>query len=213
MIPVVDFDPNPELPREATFWMPSEQDRALGYFHDMWEIGDVSREDAMSAVDTERSAITALDLLAPDAETFEVMARVLEAYGTELPPEDDPADLEMFDLLAAHTSIGMGELEGLEIGVAGLSLALSAIGCVPAASCRSHTGEHSWSYAPVVIFATSRSRAEWLQPLAARCDCGFEVDAARPKLLAVVARSVTDMNRLAATMLAPEVAGQLPLFA
>ncbi|MER7003552.1 hypothetical protein ABT297_10970 [Dactylosporangium sp. NPDC000555] len=210
---MADFDPDPEIPEEAEFWMPSEEEsgEGLAYFHDVWDMRGISRADAEAVVALEQSIIRALDLLATDAESFEELASVLEFCGTEFPPEDDPEQMAMFDLLAAQVSLGLGELNGLEIGVAGVSHALSAIGGIPAASCRSHAKDHSWSDAPVVYFATGKLRAEWLQPLVESSGCGFCVDSVRPNLLAIRARSVLDMNRLAAMILSPEVDGQLSL--
>jgi hypothetical protein len=89
-----------------------------------------------------------------------------------------------------------GDLEGLEIGVAGLAYALAAAGMYPAASCRGHVGPNAWSSSPVVFFVADRPHAEVLQPLVKESGCGFEVDPARSQLLVILSVSIAEMLAL-----------------
>ena len=90
-------------------------------------------------------------------------------------------------------------LDGLEVGVAGLSLALSAVGCLTAASCRSHPTEHSWSDYPVVLFAAPPWRVEILAQMLAPERCGL---GAGRDMLSIYAASVRHMHNLAERILA-----------
>jgi len=93
-------------------------------------------------------------------------------------------------------------LLGLELGVGGLTHALSAVGLVPVASCRSHASEYSWSDAPVVFFATDRRRALILQRLVAEHRCGLDHDEVdRPHFMIITAPDVRTMNLLATGVL------------
>ena len=88
------------------------------------------------------------------------------------------------------------------LGVGGLAYALAAVGLVPVASCRSHAASPSWSDAPVVFFATNRTRASVLQPLVAKHRCGLDYDDVnRPQFMTITAPDVRTMNRLAAAVL------------
>ncbi len=88
---------------------------------------------------------------------------------------------------------------GLEIGVAGITHALSAIRCLTAASCRSHISSHSWSDCPVVFFAAPAWRLELLAELIAAARCGLRADR---NMLSIVAPSITHMHGLAQSIVA-----------
>jgi hypothetical protein len=178
----------PELPPTATYWMPSEDeiaDGAIGHFRGVWPLHDVRPEDAAAVVANEQAAVRALDAHATDAREFDRLARALEAR----PPGNDEVAGDRVDL------------GGLEVGVAGLSYALAAIGCVPAASCRGHLGDDAWSYHPIVFAAVDRPHAEWLLPRVRRARCGFGIGAGRENLLAIRASSILETMALAASVL------------
>lgn len=205
MIPRMTIDVDPKFPARATFWMPTEDDVAdeegIGYFRNVWTIVDVARTEAGEMVGAEQAAIRALEAVAEDEESFERLAAVLEWHNPDFPSED-PEDEGVFEQLTPHAAdIDRISLAGLEIGVAGLSYALASIGCVPAASCRGHVGDHAWAERPVVFAAVDRAHAEWLQPLVQRCSCGFDIDATRSEFLLIHAQSITEMTDLAATIL------------
>jgi hypothetical protein len=84
-------------------------------------------------------------------------------------------------------------LDGLEIGVAGLAHALASVGCLTAASCRSHVSDRSWSDCPVVFFAAPAWRLELLADLIAAAGCGLEADRG---MLPIVAPSIVHMHAL-----------------
>ena len=66
-------------------------------------------------------------------------------------------------------------LGGLEIGVGGLTYALSTVGFPTAASCRAH-GANSWTDYPIVLFGAHKWRAVLLAELAADAGCGIGQD-------------------------------------
>jgi hypothetical protein len=123
------------------------------------------------------------------------MVDAVEAGGLGDPAED-LSDLER----EAVGDLGWDippDLGGLEVGVAGLSYGLNAVGIVTAASCRGHTGRTAWSIAPVVSFAADRQQALHLQRLVSRTGCTFFIDDVRRNLLVVHGRSVTHTMALA----------------
>lgn len=192
------------LPDAAKFWMPksSELDEeGFGYFRDTWLIQDVSVREARETLAEERRITAVIDNLVTDAERFERLAAVIE-YGCT---EDSANDLTSAEraLLGEFASDVAAKLGGLELGVSGLTHALATVRILPAASCRSHyPSEHSWSDAPVVLFATTEYRAKALRPLVESSGCTFFIDQSRPELLGVRGRSITDTMALAAAVLA-----------
>ena len=72
-------------------------------------------------------------------------------------------------------------LDGLEVGVSGLCHALSALGCLTAASCRAHPGPHSWTECPVVLFRAETWRVELLADLISAEGCGLGEDRDMPR--------------------------------
>ncbi|MBJ7469831.1 MAG: hypothetical protein JHD16_00945 [Solirubrobacteraceae bacterium] len=84
-------------------------------------------------------------------------------------------------------------LGGLEIGVAGLAHALSAVGCLTAASCRSHISDRSWADCPVVFFAAPPSRLKVLAEMIHDAGCGLSTGR---NLLTIVAPSIRETHRL-----------------
>ncbi|HEX8627941.1 MAG TPA: hypothetical protein VF755_07205 [Catenuloplanes sp.] len=202
LIPRTDIELDPALPQDATFWMPAEDDideEGIGYFRDVWAIFDVPLSEADWVVTGEQAAAKAVDAVATSKESFEHFAQVIEGHNPDFPSED-PEDQADMAVLAQHGDVDSVGLWGLDLGVAGLTYALAATGCVPAASCRSHA-ERSWSDRPVVLAAVDREHAEWLQPLVERSSCGFAVSDVRPEFLVIHARSITEMMDLAAAIL------------
>lgn len=89
-------------------------------------------------------------------------------------------------------------LDALELGVAGLSYALTSVGCFTSASCRSHYSDHSWSDRPVVFFAAERPTVHWLTSLVRQSGCGFANGSGRAdRLMIVEAPSITNLMDLA----------------
>ncbi|WBC12972.1 hypothetical protein O7600_17510 [Micromonospora sp. WMMA1998] len=210
LIPETELDVIPDLPENAEYWMPGDDDiddEGIGFFRGVWAILDVPRHVASAVVADEQAAAKALDALSPDEETFDRLARVLEEHNPDFPSED-PEDVPVLELLAQHMDLSSFSLEGLEVGVSGLSHVLGSIGCVPAASCRGHVGEHAWSDHPSVFVAIDRPHAEWLRPLVQRTSCGFAIDPWRENLLVIYARSIRQTMELAALIL--EEAQNLP---
>ena len=183
--------------------MPAEDeigDEGIGFFRGVWAIFDETLSEAAQVVADERAAAAAVNAVSTDVATFEYFARVIEAHNPDFPSED-PEDEADMAALAEHGDVASVSLCGLELGVAGLTYALAATGCVPAASCRSHA-EHSWAERPVVVAAIDRAHAGWLQPLVERSSCGFDLDHNRPEFLTIHAQSITEMMDLAAVILA-----------
>ena len=199
MIPRVDLIVDIDLPSEASYWVPSDASESLGYFHNVRSINNVGSDDARSTVETEQSLVALADRLAVDAEGFDRVAGAIEFYNPDfdyVEPELEGYGEELWDCYA-----GGGGLEGLDLGVAGLVMALAAVGVLPAASCRGHTGPTAWSPHPVVFFAADRAHAEWLRGVVAGSGCGFSRDDERPDLLSIVAPSVVECIGLASSIL------------
>ena len=203
MIPRTHIQLDPALPQNAPFWMPAENEvheEGIGFFQDVWAIFEVPLSEAAQVVADERAAAAAVDAAAIDATTFEYFAQLIESHNPDFPSED-PEDEAGMAALAKHGDVDSVSLRGLELGVAGLTYALAATGCVPAASCRSHA-ERSWAEQPVVVAAIDRVHADWLQPLVERGSCGFGLDNVRPNFLTIHAQSIAEMMNLAAAILA-----------
>lgn len=201
MIPIADVTPTVARPLPSCE-MPKAEDiseEGFGYFRGTWFIGRVRLRDAEAVIRHETDVLAWLDHVASDAQAFELLAKAIEDADADSLPEPlraeairtglhgflvDPADLD--------------PLEGLEIGVAGLSHALSAVGCLTAASCRGHHTDRAWSDHPVVFFAAPAWRVELLADLISSERCGIDADRG---MLTVYAASVGDMHRLAERIL------------
>jgi hypothetical protein len=171
----------------------------IGFFHNTWHIKDVPVAEALDIVAVERRIAEVVGQLARDEDDFERLAGVAESAGI-----DDPAyELSEEERFALEEVVpdDIPELEGLDLGVAGLVHALATVRFIPAASCRSHT-ELSWSEAPVVVFAATELSARTLQPLVAASGCTFERSPDHPGLLAVRGRSIKDTMDLADAVMA-----------
>lgn len=196
MFPVSSNSGSSELPVGAAFWMPKPSEiteEGFGFFRDTWPITGISAGYADDIVSTERSIADVVNALADDEDDFERLAVIAESGGI-----DDPAN-EISDrehALLSEVVSDIPDLEGLELGVAGLAYALASVRILPAASCRSHT-ERTWSDAPVVLFASTDYRARALQPLVEESACTFAIDQARPELLVVRGSSIENTMALA----------------
>ena len=204
MIPQREVEVSSDLPAEATYWMPTEEDipddEGIGFFRDNWIILGWTREEASDLLTEEKRICQLVDDLSASAEVFEVFAKAVENGDAE----DIPADVKESDrgqAFANSLSEEYSPLEGLELGVSGLTHALCAIGCVPVASCRSHFGPSSWAHCPVVLFATTRQSAEWLQTLVAHAGCGFNADPSRPEFMVIEGPSIKNFMTLAYTII------------
>ncbi|MGN8026213.1 hypothetical protein [Microbacterium sp. 22242] len=166
-----------------------EEEDQLGDFHDVWLIKtDVS--EAAAVIEAESEAIQWLDAKAENPLEFDEWADQIEYEQPDVPSDEAP---DFFSSPQAWHGV-----EGLELGVAGISYALNSIGAITAASCRSHAASHrKWSEYPVVLFAIGAGRARLLRPLAERTQCGFEISADRPQFLVLYAASVTELMSLA----------------
>lgn len=197
MIPSADVKPAIPSPLPKCE-MPKPEDvteEGFGWFQDTWFMGRVPIAEASEVVREEGEIIAWLDRTARDPGEFEVLASAIESCET-----DELPDGIAKHALAAGLSAWVADrgdpapLEGLEIGVAGLAHALSAIGCLTAASCRSHVTQHSWSDCPVVFFAAPSWRLAILADLIRDAECGLDGDR---DMLKIYGPSIRDTHRLA----------------
>jgi hypothetical protein len=201
MIPEAEVEPYIARPLPPCA-MPNRNEiteEGFGFFRGTWFIGRVPVEEAEAVVQYEQKVIDALGEAAAGPEEFEQLAKAVEdGYGGELP--DALAEVFASSGLAelADWDGDLPPLYGLEIGVAGLTCALSAIRCLTAASCRWHIDERSWSDCPVVFFASPDWRVEILAQLVASANCGLDADR---DMLKVFGSSIRDTHTLARTIL------------
>lgn len=198
-----------EIPSLATFWMPTEEDipddEGIGFFRNVWMILGVSKDEAGVMASEESKYIAKMDDMTASPEDFERVAACLDKGCVDRSRDPDTAKR----LLAAFPGLidesddesyndePFMDLGSLEVGVAGLSHALSYIGGVPVASCRAHISSSSWADRPVVVAALDRQRVEWLQPLVRDSGCGFDVDPSRSQFIVIDAPSIRESNALA----------------
>lgn len=197
MIPVADihFEVPDPLPAARMPGSDEISEEGFGGFRNTWFLGRVPIVEASEIVADEARLIVWLDDVALTGEEFEAVATTIES--SEL--ADMPEALRTRAMRAGLESVmgvpgDLAPLEGLEIGVAGLAYALSAIGCLTAASCRSHASDRSWSDCPVVYFAARAWRLKILAELIGDAGCGLGTNRG---LLTIVAPSIREMHRLA----------------
>ncbi|MES4889230.1 hypothetical protein [Streptomyces sp. NPDC096012] len=205
MIPAFNYEPEAEIPQQATFWLPTEDDipddEGIGGFRGVWMILNEPPEFTRRVVQKEIEYISLVDRVATTVDEYELAATVIEngEFGTGVP-----------DHLLSRIRDGAPELlelaeddeyplQGLELGVAGVSYSLSTIGAVPVASCRGHSG--GWSEIPVVCVAIDEQRCRWIQPLVEAAGCGFHMSVGREDFLMIDAPSIRHMNQLAQAVL------------
>lgn len=188
------------VPDGASFWMPKGSDiteEGIGYFRDVWLIKDVPVSYAREVIQHERRIATVVGDLANTAEDFDRLARAVEREAL-LEGEGEIGELTGHERTAlAESAVDGSELDGLEVGIAGLVYALATVRIIPGASCRGHVGDTAWSDVPVVLFAATAHRAQALQPLVEGTGCRFSIDDARPDLITVAAPSILNTMALA----------------
>ncbi|MFJ1845524.1 hypothetical protein [Streptomyces sp. NPDC088146] len=202
MIPFVDLEVDPTLPATVALGLPPEDEideEGYGFFRDVWDIGEVSHEEAATIVKEERRLAALVDLAASTPSDFEAIASALEANDPDCLPAGFAAGHPQSEIVEL---VGGGYdaeplLGSLELGVAGLSYALTSVGCFTAASCRSHLSHHSWSERPIVYFVAERPTVRWLTLLVRDTGCGFGDGAGHGRLLFVEAPSITNFMDLA----------------
>ncbi len=200
MIPKADIAP--EIPCSLPgCTMPSADEiseEGFGGFRGTWWIGRLRVEDAESMIAEEGALIALIDELASTPAEYEMLASSVEGQDLELLAEPLRTAAVERGLARFFAGEDISPLDGLEVGVAGLAYALSAVGCLTAASCRGHIAQRSWSDCPVVIFAAPAWRVEILAELAALDSCGIGSEGT---LLAVYAASVRQTHNLAKRIL------------
>jgi hypothetical protein len=207
MFPISSPSGSTTIPSDATFWMPKaddiDEDGIGAYFRDTWLIKDVPVREARQLRQKERRIAEVVGRLAITPEDFDRLAYAVEG-GYDPDETGDGFQLtateqvELDEFLSDDEAAG---LESLELGVAGLVYSLATVRIIPAASCRGHPGDRAWSDRPVVLFATTEYRAKALQPLVEATGCCFDIDPARPDLLAVKGRSILNTMALADAVL------------
>ncbi|MFY1700234.1 hypothetical protein ACN28G_00480 [Micromonospora sp. WMMA1923] len=212
---------DPRLPDATTFSVPSRVGESLAHFHGTRSIVNVAPDLARSVGVVEaravkpfpigRRLVALADRLAVGAADFEHVAAAIEFFN----PDADDVEPELRSIeneLRGCFSGEVGNLEGLDLGVAGLVMALGKVGTVPAASCRGHRVPTAWPVYPIVMAAADREHADWLQPLVEAARSSFEWDDERPELLCIVAPSISRTMGLAERILAEAAVGGLRIW-
>lgn len=179
--------------------MPAAEDiseEGFGFFRGTWFIGHVPPADAEFTVSCEAEIIDWLDEVATSPVEFELLTSAIENGTTDSLPESlqTAAITEGIENYLPDSE-DVVVLDSLEISVAGLTHALSAVGCLTAATCRWHAGSQSWADCPVVFFAAAAWRVEVLAELISLEGCGLDHGRG---MLTVYGRSIRDTHRLAA---------------
>lgn len=176
MIPIADVEPQVESPL-PTCKMPASDEiseEGFGYFRGTWFIGRVAVTEAQACVQLEDEIIEWIDKHASSPQEFEQLARAIEKQDMTLLPEPLRSTAAARGFTQWFTDDDeAAPLGGLEIGVAGLTYALSVIRCLTAASCRWHMTNRSWADCPVVFFAAPSWRVEILAELIRAEACGL----------------------------------------
>jgi hypothetical protein len=196
MIPSYEVVPEIWLPDGTDCGYPTSdeisEEEGFGFFRGTWWIGRARVADARETFTFERDIAATLDLLANDLHEFEAFAKIVDELG---PDNDDcpglagtPAEELVRPYLGDESP-----LHGLELGVAGLTYVLSAVGFRTAASCRAHPAS-GWTPYPVVLFGAHKWRAIVLSEYAAEAGCGIGQDRG---MLSVYGPSIQNLMRLA----------------
>jgi hypothetical protein len=174
-------------------------EEGFGYFRGTWFIGRVPVSEAQERVQEEAEILNWLDAHAATAREFEQLASAIEKQERELidEPLRTTALSNGVEKFLGSPAGDWAPLGGLEVGVAGLTFALSAVQCLTAASCRWHVKD-SWAEYPVVLFAAPAWRIEILADLIVAEGCGL-VDSRG--MVSVYGKSIRDMHRLAERLL------------
>lgn len=196
MFPRSNVEIEVSIPEGSSYWVPKPSDiddEGFGDFRGVWPIIKATSRLTKDVIRDERIAAEYVDAHATNPDEFEKLAKEVEDYSSAYDDEETPE-------FTSELGAGWDGLEGLELGVAGLTYALSNAGFFPAASCRSHHGEESWSPNPVVIFAGDKPRAVLLEPLVRDAGCGLRTDYSRGDFLYVYAPSIREMMTLASNL-------------
>lgn len=165
--------------------VPSQSDIEYGGFgsreYSYQLVVDASWEEAAELLVHERETVEGLARTARNETEFDELARA----------EEDEGD------------VIVDEMEGFviapDLGVRAAVTALCAAGCVTAASCRGHPGEHAWAPHPVILLTSDGERARILQQACRGVGCGIaSTDDGR---LEIVAPSIEEMLRLAEALI------------
>lgn len=205
MIPRLALDLSFDVPSAYRFGRPSHEDvteEGFGGFRGTWLLHGVRVHEAREVMRRERELVKSVDEFVLSAVEFDAVALALEKGSAPLPERllDGPME-ELVEVIEQESNAGESRIGGLELGVAGLVYALSAVGCWTAASCRGHVGKNAWSDRPVVLLALDEFRGEVLRALMRPAGCGFNRDDARADLLTIEAQSIEDMMSLADAVL------------
>jgi hypothetical protein len=205
------------LPDAARMPLPGEMDGdGLGLFQGVWLVDPGPIGEARDLIAWERSVVATIDGLADSPEGFDALAHVIEDFQTD---GDDRIGADEYpqltgrqrDLLRGCLDSGVQLLDGLDLGVAGLVVALASTGFVPAASCRGHTGVRPWAAAPAVIFAGDHDRVAALRDMVPAADCSLDDASGNGEGLVVVrGSSVVSTMGLADSLLDSVGAGDTP---
>ncbi|MFD8979109.1 hypothetical protein [Streptomyces sp. NPDC059564] len=203
MIPTTRIEVDPSFPAALAMGMPDEDqvsEEGYGFFRDVWALGEVSHGEAVRLIGEEKRLVRLVDQGSRNAAEFEALAKALERGEPEYLPPGYAAAHPGSELvqLVSELDEETATLDALELGVAGLSYALSSVGCFTAASCRSHHDGGTWSDRPVIFFAAERPTVHWLTPLIRDSGCGYADGSERAeRLLIVQAPSISNFMDLA----------------
>lgn len=201
MIPIRSALGSKTLPDEAIYKIPELEDigdEGFGCFRDTWTILSIPLVDAHSMVKKEEVILRDISKIAQNEAEFERLALTIEAWDEDaVTPETTGSEI----LNRYKATDDYSVLEGLELGVTGLVYTLSAIGALPAASCRSHFSPHTWSTSPIVLFASELHTAKFIETHLEDTECVFTLDEYRPSLLAITAPSTMCMVELAKSLI------------
>lgn len=174
-------------------------EEGFGYFRGTWFIGRVPIAEAQACIQEEAEIIEWIDKHASSPQEYEQLAAAIENSDVSLLEEPLRSRATSNGLTAWLSDDDHGApLGGLEIGVAGLTCALSVVRCLTAASCRWHVSDQSWADYPVVFFAALHWRVEILAELVAAEACGLTGDRG---MLTVYGASIHNTHQLAARVL------------
>lgn len=202
MIPIADVTPDVPRPLPSCRMPRTDEisEEGFGYFRGTWFIGRARIADAQEVVREEAAILDWLDRASPTPDHFECLASAIEGADLEGLPDTLRSEAVLAGIGDFIREDDATPLDGLEVGVAGLVYALSAIGCLTAASCRSHADDNSWADYPVIFFAAPAWKLEILAPMISEECCGLEEGGERD-LLVVYAASVRETHRLAERLL------------
>src|SRR5262249_9649438 len=154
---------------------------------DIWPMYGMGTHEAEDMVEREDQILRAVDRAASTRSGFEHAAAAVESGDFD----DRPPDIASDDWAALGDIVPeIPELDGLELGVAGLVMVLSSLDCIPAGSCRGHPKPTAWESFPIVWFVADLQRARLIDEAVGQLPCGLEYT---DDLLRVLAASIDDV--------------------